>query len=259
MTTNTGRVAGKVALVTGGASGIGAASAHHLAQEGASVVVSDIDAEGAASIADAIKAVGGQALALEHDVTDPDAWDRVVSETVSTFGGLDVLVNNAGIAVTSQELAAHDLDVWRKVLAINLDGVFFGLRACGKAMEQRGGGSVINMASILGKVGFAGAAAYCASKGAVTTLTKSAALEWAPMNIRVNSIHPGFIDTPLVSNAAKEEENPEEIMALITAAHPVGRLGVAEEIANAVVFLASHESSFMTGSEMVVDGGFTAQ
>lgn len=254
-----GRVSEKVALITGAGSGIGAATAHRLAQEGASIVATDINGDSAAAVAAAICAVGGKAQGLTHDVTSVEDWDRVVQSSVADFGGIDVLVNNAGIATESQELMSHDLATWRRVLAVNLDGVFLGLRACGRVMQEGGGGSVINLASIMGKVGLAGLGAYCASKGAVTLLTKSAAVEWAPFHIRVNSIHPGFAETPLVANSIALSEAPDETRALITAAHPVGRLGSPSEIADAIVFLASDESSFMTGSELVVDGGYTAQ
>ena len=153
----------------------------------------------------------------------------------------------------------QSLEDWRRVLAVNLDGVFLGMRHAGPALAESGGGSVINVSSILGKVGLAGAAAYCASKGGVTLLTKAAALEWAPLGIRVNSVHPGFIDTPMVSNVLQQVENGNEVRDLLISRHALGRLGLAREIADAVLFLASDESSFMTGSELVVDGGYTAQ
>jgi NAD(P)-dependent dehydrogenase (short-subunit alcohol dehydrogenase family) len=145
------------------------------------------------------------------------------------------------------------------VLAVNLDGVFLGMRHAGPALAESGGGSVINISSILGKVGLANATSYCASKGGVMLLTKAAALEWAPLKIRVNSIHPGFIDTPMVSDALHRAENGNEAREMIISRHALGRLGVAREIADGVVFLASDESSFMTGSELVIDGGYTAQ
>lgn len=248
-----------MALVTGAASGIGAESARLLSRNGASVVATDIDLDGAEALAAELTASGGSAIALQHDVSRESDWDRVIKTVVETFGGLDTLVNNAGIAGTNQDLTAYDFKNWRNVLGVNLDGVFLGLRYSGPAMEKRGGGSVINLSSILSKVGSPGNAAYCASKGAVTQLTKVAALEWAPLNIRVNSVHPGYIQTPLVENAMQELEDGAETLATISAAHPIGRLGTPGEIAAAVVFLASDDSSFMTGSELVVDGGFTAQ
>ena len=256
----TGRVAGKVALVTGAASGLGAESARRLAREGAAVVLTDRAAEAGQGLADEILNAGGKAHFLTHDVTSPEDWARVVETTVQTFGRLDVLVNNAGIAMTGLDLMTHSLEAWRQTLAVNLDGVFLGLRYCGPAIAAGGrGGSVINLSSILGKVGSAGAAAYSASTGGVLLLTKSAALEWAPLNIRVNSIHPGYIDTPMVAQVLHNAENGNEARQMIIGRHPLGRLGEPREIADAVVFLASDESSFMTGGELVIDGGYTAQ
>lgn len=253
------KLAGKVALVTGAASGIGEACARKLSANGAAVVLGDINESAAATLASELVAAGGKAIASRHDVRLTEDWERVLAIAMETFGGLDILVNNAGIAGDNTELMSLTLDQWHEVTSINLDGVFLGMRYAGTALEKRGGGSVINISSILGKVGFPGAAAYCASKGGVSLLTKSAALEWAPLNIRVNSVHPGFVETPLVSEALQNNEDGEAMRELLVAAHPLGRLGQAQEIANAVAFLASDESSFMTGSEMVVDGGYTAQ
>ncbi|WOJ98089.1 SDR family NAD(P)-dependent oxidoreductase [Congregibacter brevis] len=259
MSTTDQTLAGKVALVTGAASGIGEASARKLAEHGAALILTDIDQAGAETLTTKLTAIGAKAIAVHHDVTKPDDWDRAVSLAVESFGGLDILVNNAGIASDNTDLMNLDLEKWHSVLSINLDGVFLGLRYAGPALEKRGGGSVINISSILGKVGLPGAAPYCASKGAVTLLTKSAALEWAPLNIRVNSVHPGFVETPLVTQTLEDREDGEDMHQLLIAAHPIGRLGQADEIANAVAFLASDESSFMTGSELVIDGGYTAQ
>ncbi len=259
MVDRAGRVAGKVALVTGGGSGLGAESAGRLAREGARVVLTDRAADAGAAVTAAIIAAGGDAVFFAHDVTSEADWERVVAAAVERFGRLDVLVNNAGIASSGLELMTHTFEAWRNVLSVNLDGVFLGMRYSGPAIAASGGGSVINLSSILGKVGFAGAAAYCASKGGVTLLTKAAAMEWAPLNIRVNSIHPGFIDTPMVANVIHEAENGNEMKDLIISRHMLGRLGVPREIADGVVFLASDESSFMTGAELVIDGGYTAQ
>lgn len=253
-----GRVDGKVALVTGAASGLGAAAARRLAAEGASVMLTDIAAEAGRAMADQIQGTGGHAAFAPHDVTCEEDWVRVVSAAVQRFGRLNVLVNNAGVAAF-EPLMTHDLAVWRRVLSINLDGVFLGLRHAGPAIAASGGGSVINISSIMGKVAFPGAAAYCASKGGVALLTKAAALEWAPLGIRVNSVHPGFIDTPMVSGALQELPNANEMADMIVSRHALGRLGVPNEIGEAVVFLAGDESGFMTGSELVVDGGYTAQ
>jgi NAD(P)-dependent dehydrogenase (short-subunit alcohol dehydrogenase family) len=259
MAERTGRVEGKVALVTGGASGLGAASARRLAAEGAKVVLTDVAADAGLSVADQIEDAGGAALFSPHDVTSEDDWRRVVASALERFGRLDVLVNNAGVSGGPQELMTLELEAWRRVLAVNLDGVFLGMRHAGPAIAAVGGGSVINISSILGKVGLAGAGAYCASKGGVALLTKSAALEWAPLGIRVNSVHPGFIDTPMVAGALQEAENANEMRDMVISRHALARLGIPREIADAVLFLASDESSFMTGAELVVDGGYTAQ
>jgi NAD(P)-dependent dehydrogenase (short-subunit alcohol dehydrogenase family) len=253
-----GRVAGKVALVTGAASGLGAATARRLAEEGASVMLTDV-ADAGRAVADEIEGAGGKAAFSRHDVTSEADWEEAVAATLERFGRLTVLVNNAGVADAAQELMSHDFAAWRRTLSVNLDGVFLGLRYAGPAIAAAGGGSVINISSVMGKVAFPGAAAYCASKGGVALLTKAAALEWAPLGIRVNSVHPGFFDTPMVSGALRQMGNQNEMLTLIISRHALGRLGVPREIGEAVVFLASDESSFMTGSELIVDGGYTAQ
>jgi NAD(P)-dependent dehydrogenase (short-subunit alcohol dehydrogenase family) len=259
MTDRRGRVEGKVALVTGAASGLGAASARRLAAEGARVVLTDLTADAGRAVADDIEAAGGAAAFVPHDVTSQADWERVVADAGERFGRLDILVNNAGVGGGLGELMTMELEAWRGLMAVNLDGVFLGMRYAGPAIAAAGGGSVINISSILGKVGMAGATAYCASKGGVALLTKAAALEWAPLGIRVNSVHPGFIDTPMVSGALREAENANEMRDTIISRHALARLGVPTEIADAVLFLASDESSFMTGAELVVDGGYTAQ
>jgi NAD(P)-dependent dehydrogenase (short-subunit alcohol dehydrogenase family) len=257
MSDKPGRVAGKVAIVTGAASGLGAASSRRLAEEGAAVMLTDRSIEAGEKAAEAILAIGGQAAFMAHDVTAEDDWAGVVDATLKAFGRIDVLVNNAGVG-GGAPLLEMSLADWRALLAVNLDGVFLGMRAVGPAMAEAGG-SIINLSSILGKVGQAGAGAYCASKGGVLMLTKAAALEWAPLKIRVNSIHPGYIDTPMVAEHLHQAENGNELRDLIISRHALGRLGVAKEIAEGVVFLASDESSFMTGAELVIDGGYTAQ
>ena len=255
----TARLVGKVALVTGAASGLGAETARRLAREGAAVMLSDLSIAAGEAVAAEIIASGGRAGFIAHDVTSEDDWAAAVGATTAAFGRLDILVNNAGIVGNQLELMTHTLADWRRILAVNLDGVFLGMRAVGPVLAAQGGGSVINLSSILGKVGMANTAAYSASKGGVLMLTKAAAIEWAPLGIRVNSVHPGFIDTPMVANALHASENGNEMRSAIIAAHPLGRLGVPREIADAVVFLASDEASFMTGAELVVDGGYTAQ
>jgi len=253
------RLEGKVALVTGAASGLGAESSRRLAREGAAVLLTDVTVEAGEAVVEEIAGAGGRAAFIAHEVTSEADWERAVASAVGGFGRLDVLVNNAGIAGGMHELMTHTLEDWRRVLSVNLDGVFLGLRYAGPAIAETGGGSVINLSSIMGKVAMPGLAAYCASKGGVLLLTKAAALEWAPHNIRVNSIHPGFIDTPMVANGLREVENSNEMREMIISRHALGRLGEPREVADAVVFLASEESSFMTGSELVVDGGYTAQ
>jgi len=253
----TGRVAGKVALITGAASGLGAESARRLAREGASVVLTDMTADAGAALAEEISAQGHAALFLAQDVTDEARWGEVVKAAVDRFGRIDVLVNSAGVG-GGESLLETSFESWRRILSINLDGTFLGMRAVAPVMVAGGGGSIINLSSILGKVGMPGAPAYCASKGGVAMLTKSTALELAPAGVRVNSVHPGFIDTPMVANALHEAENSNEMRDMIISRHALGRLGVPREIADGIVFLASDESSFMTGSELVIDGGYTA-
>ena len=253
-----GRVQDKVALVTGGASGLGAESCRRLAREGAKVVLTDLAADAGQAVADEIAAGGGTALFLPQDVTDEARWADVVQTTLDRFGRLDVLVNSAGVASGLQPILEATYESWRRIIDINLDGTYLGVRAVAPVMAAAGRGSIINLSSILGKVGQPGAAAYCASKGGVLMLTKAVALELAPMGVRVNSVHPGYIETPMVANAFRQSENENELRDLIVSRHALGRLGVPREIADAIVFLASDESSFMTGAELVVDGGYTA-
>jgi len=255
----TGRLAGKVALVTGAASGLGAETARRLAREGAAVMLSDLSIGDGEAVTAEIIAAGGRAVFIAHDVTSEDDWTAAVTATTTSLGRLDILVNNAGIVGNQLELMTHSLADWRRILAVNLDGVFLGMRAVGPVMAGQDGGSIINLSSIMGKVAMPNVTAYAASKGGVLMLTKAAAVEWAPLGIRVNSVHPGFIDTPMVANALHAAENGNEMRSAIIAAHPLGRLGVPREIADAIVFLASDEASFMTGAELVVDGGYTAQ
>lgn len=252
-----GRVKGKVALVSGGASGLGAESGRRLAREGARVMLTDVAHDRGQAVADEILAEGGEAAFLPHDVTDEAQWIETIQATVARFGRLDVLVNSAGIG-GGEPLLEATLEGWRRVTGINLDGTFLGVRHAAPAMIAGGGGSIINLSSILGKVGFPGAAAYCASKGGVAMLTKAAALELAATGVRVNSVHPGFIDTPMVAEALHASENGNEMRDMLISRHALGRLGAPREIADAIVFLASDESSFMTGAELVIDGGYTA-
>lgn len=253
-----GRVQDKVALITGGASGLGAESARRLAREGAAIVLTDMAVEAGQAVADEIMAEGHTALFMAQNVTDEARWAEVVAAVLTRFGRLDVLVNSAGIASGGGPLLSVTFEDWRNMISINLDGTFLGMKAAAPVMVEAGRGSIINLSSILGKVGLAGAPAYCASKGGVLMLTKATALELAPLGVRVNSVHPGFIETPMVVNAIQNSENGNEMRDTIISRHAMGRLGVAREIADGIVFLASDESSFMTGAELVIDGGYTA-
>ena len=255
------RFEGKVAMISGAGSGIGLATAERFAREGAAVVMTDIDYDRVAVQADRIGASGGQALAIRHDVTSEESWNAVMAEAVRWLGRIDVLVNNAGIAIigTVEDTSLAD---WRRTQAVNLDGVFMGTRAAIATMKTAGG-SIINISSIEGIIGEPLTAAYNASKGGVRIFTKSAALHCASQGypIRINSVHPGFVETPMVSGAVggmSAEAGAafaQEIMSRI----PVGRLARAEEIAATIAFLASDDASYMTGSELVVDGGYTAR
>jgi 3(or 17)beta-hydroxysteroid dehydrogenase len=257
------RMKGKVALVTGAASGIGAATAALLADEGAQVVATDIEPSGERVAAHA-RQRGGEALFMRHDVADEESWRAVVARTIDVFGKLDAVVNNAGIA-HARSLAEMTLDEWHHVLAVNLDGVFLGLKHGILAMRRSGGGSIVNVSSVSGLVGTPGAAAYSASKGGVRSLTKTAALECAKDKIRVNSIHPGGVKTPIWQKAewwggfVEQVGGVESAWKTLTTGTPMGRLADAEEIAQAILWLSSDEASFVTGTELVVDGGFTAQ
>jgi NAD(P)-dependent dehydrogenase (short-subunit alcohol dehydrogenase family) len=251
------RLAGKVALVTGAGSGIGEATAKRFAEEGAHVYVTDLDSDAARRVASEI---GAHATGRTQDVTDEADWDLLMDQITSTHGKLDVIVNNAGIVVTG---TAEDtsLDDWRNIQAVNLDAVFMGTRAAIKAMKETGGGSIINISSIEGIVGEPKAAAYNASKGGVRIFTKSAALHCAAegYGIRVNSVHPGFILTPMVEKGMStlSEEDAAAMLERVTTAIPLGAMGEPADIANGCLFLASDESRYMTGSELVIDGGFT--
>jgi NAD(P)-dependent dehydrogenase (short-subunit alcohol dehydrogenase family) len=245
---------GKVAVVTGAASGIGAAIARTLAADGARVLVADLDPQGAEDVARAIQASGGTARAHEVNVADAVEVEAMVEAARSAFGGLHLAVNNAGIAGPAAATGEYPLEGWHKVIDVNLNGVFYGMRYELPAIVASGGGAIVNMASILGSVGFATASAYVAAKHAVVGLTKVAAIEYARQGVRINSIGPGFIDTPLLS-----KNLDEAALKVIRGMHPVGRLGTSEEVAALTAFLLSDEASFITGSYHLVDGGYVAQ
>jgi NAD(P)-dependent dehydrogenase (short-subunit alcohol dehydrogenase family) len=244
------RLAGKVALITGAAGGIGSAAAALFEAEGAKLVLTDLDVSGLG---------GSGALAPAQDVTDEARWREVVDETLTRFGQLDILVNNAGIALVGNIENATLAD-WRRTQAVNGESVFLGCREAVRAMKGRGG-SIVNISSVAGIIGDAQSAAYCASKGAVRLLTKSVALYCARKGygVRCNSVHPSFTQTNMVEGFIATARNPERVREGLAAAAPMGRMGRAEEVARAILYLASDESSFTTGAEIVVDGGLTAQ
>jgi NAD(P)-dependent dehydrogenase (short-subunit alcohol dehydrogenase family) len=243
----------KVAMVTGAGSGIGAAIAGRLGEEGATVIVADLNEAAARKVAAQIERDGGIAAAVEQDVGDPASVERSVAFALDKFGQLDVAVNNAGISGDLKPLADYSLEGWDKVIAVNLGGVFYGMKYQIPAMLRSGGGSIVNIASILGSVAARDSAGYNAAKHGVVGLTKSAALEYSKDGVRVNAIGPGYIDTPLLQNLDKQ------VYDGLVDLHPIGRLGKAEEVAELALFLASDKASFVTGSYHLVDGGYTAQ
>jgi NAD(P)-dependent dehydrogenase (short-subunit alcohol dehydrogenase family) len=244
----------KVAIVTGAGSGIGEACAVLMASAGAKVVIADFDEDGGNRVTDAITGNGGTASFFKVDVAKADQVEAMVKHTVDTYGGLHVAVNNAGIGGAQALTGEYPLDSWQQVIDVNLSGVFYGLRYEIPAMLESGGGSIVNMASILGSVGFANASAYVAAKHGVVGLTKNAALEYASSGVRVNSVGPAFIQTPLL-----EKNLDDEMLAALSGMHPIQRLGKSEEVANLVGFLCSDDASFCTGGYYLVDGGYTSQ
>lgn len=251
------RLSQKVALITGGASGLGRAMGRLFTKEGAKVVLTDINEENGQAAVTEIKNNGGDAHFISHDVTSEEQWESVISQTLETHGRLNIVVNSAGIGAlgNAEETSYED---WRKVNSINLDGVFLGTKHGIRAIKNnQTDGSIINISSIMGLVGDANLAGYNASKGGVKLLTKSAALHCAQAGykVRVNSIHPGYIKTPMVEGAIESGHSDEEKLKSL---HPVGHLGEPDDIAYGALYLASEEAKFVTGSELVIDGGYTA-
>ncbi|MFJ8825849.1 SDR family NAD(P)-dependent oxidoreductase [Streptomyces sp. NPDC102467] len=245
--------AGKTALVTGSASGIGLATARRLGRGGANVVIADFNEQGAKEAAETLKGEGIEAAAVALDVTQPASVEAAVRFAVDTFGGLDLAVNNAGIGGASAPTGDYDIDVYNRVVRTNLDGVFYSMRYELPAIEAAGkGGAVVNVASILGSVGFAGSPAYVAAKHGVVGLTKTAGAEYAAKGIRVNAVGPGFIETPLLKEMDKAAYDG------LVGLHPAARLGRSEEVAELIAFLLSERASFIAGSYHLVDGAYTA-
>ncbi|MBU2666252.1 glucose 1-dehydrogenase [Actinoplanes bogorensis] len=244
------RLDGRTALVTGGASGIGRQTALRLASEGANVVVADVQDEAGAEVATEIEKNGGRSLFVHLDVTGEAAWQQAIAQVGTTFGGLDILVNNAGLG-HAETLEETSLALYEKVVAVTQTSVFLGTRAAAELLKASTAASVVNISSIFGASGgFGTSPAYHAAKGAVRTLTKSIAVQWAPLGIRVNSVHPGFIETPMMGDTDQ---------APYVSTTPLGRVGRPEEVAAAIVFLAGDDASFITGAELFVDGGYIAR
>lgn len=249
-----GRLDNKVAIVTGAAGGMGKADALLFAKEGAKVVITDLQEEKLQDVVREIEESGGEALGIKHNVTSEEDWVRVVEQAISKFGKINILVNNAGISDPTPFLD-QTVERWEKTMSINVTSIFLGQKYVIPHMITAGGGSIINISSIAGLTGGSGAGPYTASKGAVRMLTKATAVDFAKHNIRANSIHPGYIETPMTVDLMKDEKMKQWFFAQT----PLPRLGKAEDIANGVLFLASDESSYITGVELPIDGGYYAK
>lgn len=246
---------GKVAIVTGAASGIGRVTAEQYARDGAKVVVSDVDESRGQETVSRIEAAGGVAIWVETDVSDPAACEALVQRTMDEFGRLDIAFNNAGIGGAQAPTADYPIEAWQQLIAVNLSGVFYCMKYEIPAMLQSGGGAIVNMASILGQVGFANSPAYVSSKHGVIGLTQNAAVEYGAQGIRINAVGPGFIRTPMIA----ELEQDEQAYNMLVQLHPIGRLGLPEEVASLVTWLSSDVASFVTGAYYPVDGGYLAR
>jgi NAD(P)-dependent dehydrogenase (short-subunit alcohol dehydrogenase family) len=254
-----GRVEGRVAIVTGGALGIGLASCKLLAKEGAKVAVTDILDQEGQKVVDEIKGFGGVAKFWHMDVSKEKEVQNVFSDVAKIFGKIDILVNNAGISGVSKPTHEITEEEWDQVMAVNLKGVFFCTKHVIPHMRKAGGGSIINLSSIYGIVSAPDVPPYHASKGGVRIMTKTDAFLYAKDKIRVNSVHPGFIWTPMVENYAKSQGDVNEVRKILDGLHPIGHVGEPDDIAYGILYLASDESKFVTGSELVIDGGYTAR
>lgn len=250
------RLENKVAVITGGGTGIGKETALLFAKEGAKIVITDINEQSGNETVSDIQAIGGEALFVRHDVSNEDDWKKVADEAIHTFNKVDILFNNAGIYII-KPLAEIELSDWNRLMSINVTGVFLGMKHIMPLMAKQNKGSVINASSIAGLTGAAGHILYGASKGAVRIMTKDAAMEYAPYGVRVNSIHPGYIDTGMADYASATTGSSKDELGKNL--FPLGRLGSVKEVAQTVLFLASDESSFSTGAEFVIDGGATAK
>jgi len=244
----------KVAVITGAGSGIGAATAQLFVAEGAKVVLSDINESSCRQLAQQLSDAGAAAYAVKADVSDPLQCEALVAATMARYGRLDIAFNNAGIGGESNAVGDMSVAGWNKVIAVNLNSVFYCMKYELEAMAKNGG-SIVNMASILGQVGFGGAAGYVAAKHGVVGLTQTAAIEYGPKGIRINVIGPGFIDTPLLSAAGMDEAAKQQVASQ----HPIGRLGKAEEVAELVLWLSTNKASFVTGAYYAVDGGYLSR
>ncbi|MFW5731443.1 MAG: SDR family NAD(P)-dependent oxidoreductase [Desulfonatronovibrionaceae bacterium] len=249
------RVKDKVAVVTGGGKGIGRACTEMLAREGARVILTQRHEEEGRKVASSIRDQGLQAAFVAQDVTREDDWEHVLEETRKHFGQPDILVNNAGIYII-EKLEQTSVDQWKKLMDINSMGVFLGMRTFAPAMEKSGGGSIVNLSSVAGVIGTPGHVLYSASKGAVLTMTKDVAIEYAKRKVRVNAVQPGYVDTGMADYGAEEQDSTKKDLGQW---HPMGRIGTPEEIAYAVLYLASDEAAFVTGASLLVDGGLCAQ
>ncbi|WP_306353038.1 SDR family NAD(P)-dependent oxidoreductase [Flavobacterium sp. '19STA2R22 D10 B1'] len=249
------RLLDKVVIITGAANGMGAVEAKMLAMEGAKVLLTDVQEEKLKVVTNEIKALGGDVSYMVHDVSNESQWDAVIKEVIRLYGKIDILVNNAAIiGDISSPMENRTVEEFNKILNINLTSQFIGMKSVVPYMKKAKKGSIVNISSIGGIMGSAGGTAYTASKGGSRLLSKGAAIELAPFNIRVNSVHPGFVDTPMNKNMP----NANEFKQMAVGGTPLGRAGKEEEIAYGVIFLASDESSFITGTELIIDGGNTA-